>query len=145
MRSRTGVLLVAMVTTLLAACADSSSIAGTGSSCPCFPASTPSTPAVDHGAATVYLAPDALYGQPSRYVLYADGTFLLEIGAYARTGTYVRTESVITFAWGGASNGIGVWGASAVMRGDEMSVTYNLAMALSDFENGTYTLQRSTN
>lgn len=142
MRSRTGVLLVATLTTLLAACADSASIAGTGSNCPCFPAAT--TPPVDHGAAMVYLAPDSLYGQLSRYLLYADGTFVLEIGGYTRTGTYVRTDSLITFAWGGASNGVGVWGATAVVRGDDMTVTYNLAMALSDFANGTYRLQRAS-
>lgn len=139
MRSRSSVLLVATLTALLTACADSSSI--TASTCPCFPAATPPTAAVNHGAATVYVGPDSLYGKASRFILYEDGTFVLQIDTgYSTAGRFTRAGSVITFIWD-VGNGVGPWGASAVLSGDDLTVTYNLAMAVSDFENGTYRRQ----
>lgn len=130
---------------LVVACADSAPIVGTESKCPCFPAPPTATP-IDHGAATVYLGPDSIYRQrqgyptdiPSQYRLYADGSFVLLLGtSLGYTGRYVRADSVITFVWDGWS-GAGPWGATGIVRGDELTVKYNLVMLLTDFMDGTY-------
>lgn len=72
----------------------------------------------------------------SRYVLHEDGSFGLQTsdgtdfrGAYSREGT------TITFDFDGAD-----WLATGTVRGDSLSVEYNLDALLSDFENGVYVL-----
>ena len=95
---------------------------------------------------TIYLAADSLYrvsqGYPSnldtRFVLYDDGSFVLEFppgGGYG--GRYTRADSVVTFAWDGRS-AAGPWGATGILRGDDLQVQYNSVMLLTDFMNGTY-------
>ena len=78
----------------------------------------------------------------SRYVLYDDSTFALEFvnsryGAFAYAGRFTRTDSRITFIWEGWSTA-GPWGAEGTLRGDSLSVRYNLIMQLTDFIDGTY-------
>jgi hypothetical protein len=71
-------------------------------------------------------------GLEYRYVLYEDGSFALqsfccrfivhEIG-----GEYVRTDSLITFAFNDRENQ-GTWAASGVIRGDSLAVAYDAEM-----------------
>lgn len=93
--------------------------------------------------ATIYRAPDALYGFPSRYVVYDDGTFALQFTApeghlrypdYA--GRYTRTGTVLTFDFE-RSDQFGNWIGTGALRGEELHVTYSEAMQM-DFAGGTY-------
>ena len=73
----------------------------------------------------------------SRYVLYRDGTFVLEYPNGQYRGTYTETAGRITFEWEGWSVA-GAWGASGVLTDDSLSVSYNMIMILSDFEDALY-------
>ena len=78
----------------------------------------------------------------SRYVLYDDSTFALEFasvrfGVFAYAGRFTRVDSRITFQWEGWSTA-GPWGAEGTLRGDSLSVKYNLVMQMTDFIDGTY-------
>jgi hypothetical protein len=99
----------------------------------------------------VYSGPDTLYHVfhashssrlASRYVLYADGTFVLQfssvgsgLGEYR--GRYARADARVTFDWDGWSTA-GPWGATGTLRGDTLRVTYNDVMHWSDFIDGVY-------
>ena len=78
----------------------------------------------------------------TRYVLYSDGTFVLQyqspsifVSSFEYRGRYREAEGRITFDfdWNGQQQG-----ATAVFSGDSMIVTYNEMMSMSDFENGVY-------
>lgn len=76
----------------------------------------------------------------SRFVLGDDGTFALEyegLATYRGTYTYSPATGLIAFAWEGWSV-IGPWEATGILRGDVLTVTYNIVMMLTDFENATY-------
>jgi len=78
----------------------------------------------------------------SRYVLYDDSTFALQFqsprfGSFDYLGRYTRVDSQIIFSWDGWSTA-GPWGATAVLRGDSLKVSYNVIMMLSGFVGGTY-------
>ena len=78
------------------------------------------------------------YTRDSRYVLYDDGAFALQylnLGEYR--GTYSDANGVVTFNWEGWSSA-GPWGATGVLNGEVLSVTYNLIMMLTDFEDAVY-------
>ena len=93
---------------------------------------------------SIYAASYAYQGGSlvSRYVLYQDGTFALQFvsgtsGFFEYPGTYTREGTVVTFAWQGWSTA-GPWGSSATLDGDSLTVTYNIIMLMTDFENGRY-------
>ena len=77
----------------------------------------------------------------SRYVLYDDGTFGLQTSSalqqYEFSGRYTRADSLVTFDWDGWS-AAGPWKASAIMRGDQLIVTYGEIMTMTDFVDATY-------
>jgi hypothetical protein len=53
------------------------------------------------------------------------------------------TDCVITFDWEGWS-AAGPWGATGSIRGDSLTVEFNLIMQLTDFEDAVYALVPST-
>jgi hypothetical protein len=78
------------------------------------------------------------YTKGSRFVLYDDGTFALQYTrGFEYLGTYTTVNGVVTFAWQGTSTA-GPWAANGSLQGDALSVTYNLIMSLSDFEDAVY-------
>jgi hypothetical protein len=80
------------------------------------------------------------YTRQSRFVLYDNGGFVLQyagLGIQYR-GRYAETKGAITFEWEGWSVA-GPWGATATVKGDALTVQYNLIMQLSDFEDAVYT------
>jgi hypothetical protein len=83
------------------------------------------------------------YTKNSRLVLYDNGAFVLEYvslgGGYR--GRYTDASGVITFEWEGWSSA-GPWGATGSLRGDSLTMQYNLIMQLTDFEDAVYVLQR---
>ena len=106
-------------------------------SAPVVPGTTP--PAgiyafADTGAAV------ASYTRASRFVLADDGRFALQYegsGEYRGTFTYAETTGRITFAWEGWSLA-GPWEATGLLRGEVLTVSFNVIMQLTDFENATY-------
>ena len=84
------------------------------------------------------------YTLASRFVLHDNGTFALQYlsgsqGSNEYRGTYTEVDGLVTFHWEGWSTA-GSWGATGVLTGDSLAVTFNMIMLLSDFENATYTL-----
>jgi hypothetical protein len=83
--------------------------------------------------------PISSYTRESRFVLYENGAFVLQYaslgGGYR--GGYTEENGVITFAWEGWSIA-GAWGATGTIRGDTLTVQYNVIMQLSDFEDAVY-------
>jgi hypothetical protein len=83
------------------------------------------------------------YTRKSRFVLYDNGAFVLQytslIGEYR--GRYTEVNGVIVFEWEGWSVA-GAWGATGTIKGESLTVQYNLIMQLSDFEDAVYTLMR---
>jgi hypothetical protein len=82
----------------------------------------------------------------SRYVLSGDGTFALQYASanypfFEYRGTYEISGSTIQFLWEVVSSA-GAWGATAVLEGDRIHVTYNIIMQGADFLNGTYVLKQ---
>jgi len=76
----------------------------------------------------------------SRYVLHEDGTFGLQTSAGTDfRGTYSSEGSTIRFDFDGAN-----WLATGTLRGDSLSVEYNDAALLADFQNGVYVLNHGT-
>ena len=77
----------------------------------------------------------------TRYVLYEDGTFGLQSSSIAQqyevAGRYTRTDSLLSFVWDGRSSA-GPWTSSAILRGNELIVTYNDVMLMTDFVDATY-------
>lgn len=135
-------LAIAALVALLTACSDSTGPARTPLPAaappivPTFPAPT--------GAATIYVEQGSIYSTyslRSRFVLDANGTFALQFATdgppFQYLGRYTRTDSLVTFDWDGWSVA-GPWGATGILRGDELIVKYNVIMMLSDFEDGTY-------
>jgi hypothetical protein len=80
------------------------------------------------------------YTKRSRIVLYDNGAFVLRyegIGDYR--GGYTVANGVITFEWEGWSVA-GPWGATGTIRGDSLTVQYNVIMQMTDFEDAVYAL-----
>jgi hypothetical protein len=80
------------------------------------------------------------YTARSRYILYDNGNFALqydEYGGLEYRGSYTKVASLITFNWEGWSTA-GPWGATATLRGDTLTVTYNDIMMMTDFEDAVY-------
>jgi hypothetical protein len=80
------------------------------------------------------------YTTSSRYILYDNGKFALQYGAYSGLeyrGSYTKVDSLITFNWEGWSTA-GPWGATGRLKGDTLTVAFNIIMELSDFEDAVY-------
>lgn len=86
----------------------------------------------------VFLGSNAALKIAARYVLYADGTFAYQQpGNQQWPGSYTRADSVVALDFGVTAVG-GPWKATAVIRGDTLSVSYNSGMQLNDFENASF-------
>jgi hypothetical protein len=85
--------------------------------------------------------PVSSYTRQSRFVLYDNGAFVLQYvdlgGGYR--GRYTAANGVVTFEWEGWSVA-GPWGATGTLRGNALTVQYNLIMQLTDFEDAVYTM-----
>jgi hypothetical protein len=80
----------------------------------------------------------------SRLVLYDNGAFVLQyssLGEGGYRGGYNDANGVITFEWEGWSSA-GAWGATGTLKGDSLTVQYNVIMQLTDFEDAVYSLMR---
>ncbi len=78
------------------------------------------------------------YTKRSSFVLYDNGAFVLRYGGPGEyRGGYTVADGVITFDWEGWS-AAGPWGATGTIRGDSLTVEYNLIMQLTDFEDAVY-------
>jgi hypothetical protein len=78
----------------------------------------------------------------SRYVLYDDGTFELQMSdiqkLFVLSGRYTRVDSLITFQDFSAWSAAGPYTASAILRGEELVVSYGLVMQMTDYSDATY-------
>ena len=86
----------------------------------------------------------------SRYILHSDNSFLLQYSydggnEYLRgiqyKGQYTQTNNSVSFSWEGWSVA-GPWGATGTLRGDTLTVGYNMIMTMSDFEDAVYLRKR---
>jgi hypothetical protein len=80
------------------------------------------------------------YTGASRFVLGDDRRFALQyegLSDYRGTYTYSPTTNTVTFAWEGSSVA-GPWGATGSIKDDVLTVSFNLVMLLSDFEDASY-------
>jgi len=116
--------------------------------------SPPPFPAISDAVA-IYIGPERLYdffipshgsSLPTRYVFFRDSTFQLQfasarVGIFTYPGRYSRADATITFQWDGSGAGA-PWGATGTLRGDTLTVQYNMNMIMSDFINGPYVLVR---
>ena len=112
-------------------------------------APAPPFPALTHSG-QIYRASDSLYDLyatyhqshlASRFVLYEDGKFDLQFssarfGFFEYHGFYADVGSGFDFTFDAESR----WSASGTLRGDQLTVTYNLIASLSDFVDGDYVL-----
>lgn len=114
----------------------------------------PAFPAVSSDA-TIYNGPDNLYdffisnhgsSLPTRYVFFRDSTFHLQFasfrfGVFTYTGRYSQADSLITFSWDGTYAGA-PWASTGTLRGDILTIRYNMNMVMSDFIDGDYVRSR---
>lgn len=80
------------------------------------------------------------YTKKSRFVLYDSGAFVLQyssLGEGGYRGGYNGANGVIAFEWQGWS-AAGPWGATGTLKGDSLTVRYNLIMQMDDFEDAVY-------
>ena len=149
---RTSACTIVLVALLCAACSDAT-LGPQHSDLPKVPVGPPSpaAPAASSscglvaGPARVYNFSSELefrvreFTRQSRFVLYENGTFVLEyaspIGQYC--GRYTESNGAITFTWDGWSTA-GEWGAKGIVKDRAMTVTYNSIMMMSDFEDAIY-------
>ena len=78
----------------------------------------------------------------SRYVLYDDGAFGLQyasprFGTFEYRGMYTESNGHLDFQWEGSSLA-GPWGATAVITEESLTVSYNVIMQMTDFEDGVF-------
>jgi hypothetical protein len=87
------------------------------------------------------------YTIDSRYVLYDDGEFALQylrsLGSWSYSGTYKEADGKLTFTFNGRGWSVpGQPDARGVLDGDTLTVSYNIVMQMSDFEDGMYVRTR---
>ena len=148
---------VVVLLVLFAACGSSGPTSPTGTSPPsALPPPTPPTPPPAtvfpplSGPSRTFLFDRELsyrvsdYTKKSRFVLYDNGAFVLQypsLGERGYRGVHRDANGVITFEWEDWS-AAGPWGAAGTVKGDSLTVQYNLIMQLTDFEDAVYVLMR---
>lgn len=100
-------------------------------------------PPVIGEADVYYREPPIVTGGHSRYVIYANGEFELQFATdrwnfFFYRGTFTRIDAPQGFAF--SFHGDARWQATGVLDGERLTVTYNMVMILSDFEDGVYVL-----
>ena len=78
------------------------------------------------------------YTERSRFLFFDDGRFMLEYPPGPYKGTYTRVNDLVTFAWEGSKNPAVPWGATGRFSGSELTITYNVYMMHSGFEDAVY-------
>ncbi len=74
-----------------------------------------------------------------QFRLYPDGTFGLRNQSLRDVeGTFVRNDSVLAFTF---ARGLGGGTAEGLVRGDSLFITFDIIMALSDYEDGRFVLK----
>jgi hypothetical protein len=63
------------------------------------------------------------------------------VGEGGYRGGYKDTDGTLTFEWEGWSTA-GPWSATGTLKGDSLTVQYNLVMHFTDFEDAVYVLMR---
>ena len=148
---RCGAVIVLLL--LFAACGSSGPTLPTGTNQPpALPSPTPAPatnfPPLSGPSRTFFFDrelsyPVSDYTKKSRFVLYDNGAFVLQcvgLGGEYR-GAYSEANGVIAFVWDGWS-AAGPWAATGTIKGDSLTVQYNLIMQLTDFEDAVYALMR---
>ena len=143
---------VAVLLVLFAACGSSAPTSPTGTNQPSAALSSTPPPPISFppssGPSRTFIFEHELsyrvsdYTKQSRFVLYDNGAFVLQyvgLGGEYR-GAYREANGVIAFEWEGWSVA-GPWGATGTIKGDSLTVRYNLIMQLTDFEDAVYTLR----
>ena len=112
------------------------------------PNAAPPFPAVSQPARVYVAATESAYADfhggtlKSRYLLHHEGSFALQyasprFGNFEYHGTYTEANGDVLLYFGDSSIA-GAWGATATITEESLTVTYNLLMQHSDFENGVY-------
>jgi hypothetical protein len=119
---------------------------------PAAPLPPTTFPEVDQPARIFVVSPSPKYPMSawtlnSRYVLYDNGTFVLEylesLGSGRYRGTYREADGNLTFTFDGSGWAVaGQPDARGVLGGDTLTVSYNIIMQLSDFDDGMYVQTR---
>ena len=144
--SRHGIVAVLLI--LSAACGDSPTSPPESSQPPVVPAPPPPPPAppplsTENARIFVFVSemsyPVRSYTQTSRYILYGSGDFALQYSDGVYSGRYTEANGIIDFSWNGWSIA-GPWGATGTLKDRELTVRYNIIMAMSDFEDAVYML-----
>lgn len=81
------------------------------------------------------------YTETSRFILFHNGTFALQLSGPEYRGRYTEANGDVVFAWDGWS-GAGPWGAEGRLVGDRLEVRYNTIMLMTDFEDAIYMRSR---
>ena len=81
------------------------------------------------------------YTRSSSFVLYDNGAFALRYPGFEYRGRWSEANGVIDFTWEGWSVA-GSWRATGMLNAGTLTVQYNIIMAMSDFEDAVYALQR---
>jgi hypothetical protein len=123
---------------------DASVVTSAPTPVPPAPQQCTAPPSVSFSAVTrparVYVAATTC-PSPSRFVLFDDGTFVLDYltltGGY--TGVYTEHDGTVAFAWNANH---GQWTAEGTVTDDSLSVHFNLDMQGSDFVDAVYTRMR---
>lgn len=74
------------------------------------------------------------YTVGSRYILHPDGRFAMQVASGEYRGTYAQEGRTITFHWDSWRDGLAI----GTLRGDRLSIEYNVYMMLTDFEDAVY-------
>jgi hypothetical protein len=142
--------VVVLLMLSVACCGSSAPTSPTGrSQAPAVPSATPQPPtnfpALSGPSRTFVFEHELSYRvrdhtRRSRFVLYDNGAFVLQyVGGGDYRGGYSDANGIITFEWEGWSDA-GPWGARGTLKGDSLTVEYNLIMQLSEFEDAVYTM-----
>jgi|SRR5687767_3878958 len=112
---------------------------------PAAPLPPTTFPEVDQPSRIFVISPTPTYPisawtQNSRYVLYDGGTFVLQYGGAGQyRGTYEEADGKLIFTFDGRGWSVaGQPDARGVLEGDTLTVSYNVVMSLSDFEDAVY-------
>ena len=146
--TKRGSLILVVLAAVTACSGVGSPVAPVAPNNPVAPAPSPPAPPIVPGVAPpagTYVFMDtggnvASWTRRSRFVLGDDGRFALQyegIGEYRGTYKHSGATDTFTFEWEGWSTA-GPWGATGTVRDDVLTVSFNIVMQLSDFENASY-------
>jgi hypothetical protein len=77
----------------------------------------------------------AEYTEKSRFVLYENGAFALQLGGQYRGSFTTQENGLLYFKF---ESNLGSWAATGKLEGDSLEVRYNTMMQMDDFEDAFY-------